>query len=44
VTVVFAFNVTLHVTVLAVVQPVHEEKALPPKVAGAVRVTAVLAL
>ena len=38
------FNVMLHVTVLAVVQPVHEEKMLAPEVAGAVRVTAVPAL
>jgi hypothetical protein len=29
--------VTLQVTVLDVVHPVHEEKLLPPAVAGAVR-------
>jgi hypothetical protein len=40
VTVVSAVNVTLQVTVLLVVQPVHEEKLLPPEVAGAVRTTA----
>jgi hypothetical protein len=39
VTVVPAFIVTLQVTVLAVVHPLHEEKLLTPEVAGAVRVT-----
>jgi hypothetical protein len=33
--------VTLQVTVLAVVQPLHDEKVLLPEVAGAVSVTAV---
>jgi hypothetical protein len=37
--VVLAFNVTLQVKVLALVHPVHEEKVLPPEVAGAVSVT-----
>jgi hypothetical protein len=36
---VSAFIVTLQVTALAVVHPVHEEKLLPPEVAGAVSVT-----
>ena len=39
VTVVLAFTVTLQVTVLAVVHPVHELKVLAPEVAGAVSVT-----
>jgi hypothetical protein len=34
-----AFSVTVQVTVLAVVQPVHEEKVLPLAVDGAVSVT-----
>jgi hypothetical protein len=35
-----AFIVTVQVTVLAEAQPpVHEEKVLPPEVAGAVNVT-----
>jgi hypothetical protein len=38
VTVVSAFNVTPHVTVLADAQPDHEEKTLEPDVAGAVSV------
>jgi hypothetical protein len=33
--------VTVQVTVLALVHPLHEEKAFPLAVAGAVRVTAV---
>jgi hypothetical protein len=37
VTVVLPFMVTLQVTVLDVVHPVHEEKLLPPAVADAVR-------
>ena len=37
----FAFNVTLQVTVLEVVQPVHDEKMFAPEVAGAVRTTEV---
>lgn len=41
VTVVLAFIVTLQVTVLAVVHPVHETKLSPLAVAGAVRVIAV---
>jgi hypothetical protein len=36
--------VTVQVTVLVLVQPVHEEKTLLPEVAGAVRVTAVPAV
>ena len=40
VTVVLAVMVTLQVTVLAVVQPDHEAKLLPPAVAGAVKTTA----
>jgi hypothetical protein len=40
VTVVLLFIVTLQVSVLALVHPVHEEKAFPLAVAGAVRVTA----
>jgi hypothetical protein len=39
VTVVFAVSETVHVTVLAVVQPVQEEKVLLPDVEGAVSVT-----
>jgi len=39
VTVVFAVSETVQVTVLAVVQPVQEEKVLPPDVEGAVSVT-----
>jgi hypothetical protein len=34
-----AFIATVQVTVLAEVQPVHEEKVLLPEVAGAVSVT-----
>jgi hypothetical protein len=41
VTVVFAFIVTLQLTVLEVVHPFHEEKLLPAAVLGAVSVTAV---
>jgi hypothetical protein len=41
VTVVLALTVTLQVVVLVVVQPDHEEKLLPPAVAGAVNTTAV---
>jgi hypothetical protein len=41
VTVVLAFRVTLQVTVLFVVHPVHAEKLLPPAVEGAFSVTAV---
>jgi hypothetical protein len=37
--VVFPLIVTLHVTVLVVVHPLHAEKLLPPAVAGAVNVT-----
>jgi heme exporter protein D len=37
VTVVSAFSVTVQVTVLVVVHPVHETKVLLPEVAGAVR-------
>jgi hypothetical protein len=33
--------VTLQLTVLDVVHPLHEEKLLPPAVLGAVRVTVV---
>jgi hypothetical protein len=44
VTVVFALRVTLHVVVLKVVQPVHDENVLTPAVAGAVRTTGVPAL
>jgi hypothetical protein len=39
VTVVFPLIVTLQVTVLVVVQPLHAEKLSPPAVAGAVSVT-----
>jgi hypothetical protein len=39
--VAFALIVTLQVTVLAVVQPLQDEKTLVPEVAGAVSVTAV---
>jgi hypothetical protein len=39
VTVIPAFIVTVQVTVLAVVHPLHEAKVLPPAVAGAVSVT-----
>jgi hypothetical protein len=42
--VVSAFIATVHVTVLAVVQPFHELKALLPAVAGAIIVTDVPAL
>ena len=38
---VFAFSVTLHVTVLDVVQPVQEEKVFPLAVEGAVRMICV---
>jgi len=41
VTVVLAASVIAHVVVVAVVQPVHEENALPLDVPGAVRVIAV---
>ena len=41
VTVVLAVIDTVQVTVLAEVQPVHEEKVLLPEVAGAVSVTVV---
>jgi hypothetical protein len=41
VTVVFAFSVTLQVSVLAVVHPVHALKVSLPEAAGAVKVTAV---
>jgi hypothetical protein len=41
VTVSAAFMVTVQVTVLALVQPVHAEKVLLPEVAGAVKVTEV---
>jgi hypothetical protein len=41
VTVVLAVIDTVQVTVLAEVQPVHEEKVLLPEVAGAVKVTEV---
>jgi hypothetical protein len=39
VTVVLLLSVTVQVTVLALVHPLHEEKAFPLAVAGAVRVT-----
>ena len=39
--VVFELIVTWHVTVAAVVHPVHEEKVLLPACGGAVTVTAV---
>jgi hypothetical protein len=35
------FIATVQVTVLALAQPVQEEKLLPPEVAGAVSVTVV---
>ena len=38
-TVALAVIDTVHVTVLVDVQPVHEEKVLPPEVEGAVKVT-----
>jgi hypothetical protein len=38
VTVILPFKVAVQVTVAAVVQPVQEEKVLPPAVAGAVSV------
>jgi hypothetical protein len=38
-TVVLAFIVTVHVTVVEVVHPLHEEKVLVPEVVGAVNVT-----
>jgi hypothetical protein len=41
VTVVLALIVTLHVAVLAVVQPLQDEKLSPPAVDGAVSVMAV---
>jgi hypothetical protein len=41
VTLVSLLIVTLQVSVLAVVHPVHEEKGFPLAVAGAVRVTAI---
>jgi hypothetical protein len=41
VTVVLLLIVTLQVTVLLLVHPLHEENGLPFTVAGAVRVTAV---
>jgi hypothetical protein len=44
VTVVLALSVTLQVTVLVVVQPVHATNVLPPEVVGAVKVTDVPAL
>jgi hypothetical protein len=44
VTVILLFNVTLQVAPLVLVHPVHEEKLLPPDVAGAVSVTAAPAL
>jgi hypothetical protein len=39
VTVVLAFSVTEQIAPLALVQPVHVEKLLPPAVDGAVSVT-----
>jgi hypothetical protein len=41
---VLALSVTLQVTVLDVAHPVQETNALPPEVAGAVKVTDVPAL
>jgi hypothetical protein len=44
VTVLLALIVTLQVTVVVVVQPVHEEKVLLPDIAGAVSMIEVPAL
>src|SRR5258708_38476740 len=44
VTVAAAFMVTLQVTVVVLVHPLHDENLVPPAVAGAVSVTPVPAL